>query len=59
LLTIDIGNTNLTHGLSSRQKHGAHWHLATERPPSGYDRQIAGKDESLHKLMDNLTEWFN
>ena len=44
LLTIDIGNTNLTMGLYEAQKLGARWRLATdhERMPDEYGLQILG-----------------
>ena len=42
LLTIDIGNTNLTIGLYENEKLGARWRLATdhERMPDEYGLQI-------------------
>ena len=42
LLTIDIGNTNLTIGLYENKKLGARWRLATdhERMPDEYGLQI-------------------
>ena len=44
LLTIDIGNTNLTLGLYDGEKLGARWRLATnyERMPDEYGLQILG-----------------
>lgn len=44
LLTIDIGNTNLTLGLYTGQKLGARWRLATdyERMPDEYGLQMLG-----------------
>ena len=44
LLTIDIGNTNLTLGLYQGDKLGARWRLATnyERMPDEYGLQILG-----------------
>lgn len=44
LLTIDIGNTNLTLGLFEGDKLGARWRLATdhERMPDEYGLQILG-----------------
>jgi len=44
LLTIDIGNTNLTLGLYEGQNLGARWRLATEheRMPDEYGLQILG-----------------
>lgn len=44
LLTIDIGNTNLTLGLYQGEQLGARWRLATddERMPDEYGLQILG-----------------
>jgi type III pantothenate kinase len=44
LLTVDIGNTNLTLGLYQGEKSGPHWRLATdhERMPDEYGLQIVG-----------------
>lgn len=44
LLTIDIGNTNLTLGLFEGDRLGAHWRLATdhERMPDEFGIQILG-----------------
>lgn len=44
LLTIDIGNTNLTLGLYEAQKLGARWRLATnyDRMPDEYGLDILG-----------------
>jgi type III pantothenate kinase len=44
LLTIDIGNTNLTLGLYQSEKLGAHWRLATvhDRMPDEYGLQFLG-----------------
>ena len=44
LLTIDIGNTNLTLGLYEGTKLGGRWRLATdhERMPDEYGLQILG-----------------
>jgi len=44
LLTIDIGNTNLTLGLYDDQKLGPRWRLATvhERMPDEYGLQLVG-----------------
>lgn len=44
LLTIDIGNTNITLGLYEGEYLGAHWRLATdhERMPDEYGLQILG-----------------
>jgi type III pantothenate kinase len=44
LLTIDIGNTNLTLGLYQGEELGAHWRLATvhDRMPDEYGLQFLG-----------------
>jgi type III pantothenate kinase len=44
LLTIDVGNTNLTLGLYDGEKLGPHWRLATdhERMPDEYGLQFLG-----------------
>ncbi len=44
LLTIDIGNTNLTLGLYQGEQLGAHWRLATvhDRMPDEYGLQFLG-----------------
>ena len=44
LLTIDIGNTNLTLGLYEGEQLGAHWRLATDhnRMPDEYGLQFLG-----------------
>ena len=44
LLTIDIGNTNLTLGLYEGEKLGPHWRLATDhdRMPDEYGMQFLG-----------------
>jgi type III pantothenate kinase len=44
LLTIDIGNTNLTIGLYEGEKLGSHWRLATDhnRMPDEYGLQLLG-----------------
>lgn len=44
LLTIDVGNTNLTIGLFEGTKLGARWRLATdhERMPDEYGLQMLG-----------------
>jgi len=54
LLTIDIGNTNLTLGLYQGQKLGPHWRLATDhaRMPDEYGLQFLGLLEHA-KCGDN------
>jgi type III pantothenate kinase len=44
LLTIDIGNTNLTIGLYEGEELGSHWRLATDhnRMPDEYGLQLLG-----------------
>ncbi|MFU8773963.1 MAG: type III pantothenate kinase, partial [Anaerolineales bacterium] len=44
LLTIDIGNTNITLGLYQEEKLGPRWRLSTEhdRMPDEYGLQILG-----------------
>ncbi len=44
LLTIDIGNTNLTIGLYEKDQLGPHWRLATDhnRMPDEYGLQLLG-----------------
>src|SRR5665648_755154 len=44
LLTIDVGNTNLTLGLYPGQEIGSHWRLATDhqRMPDEYGLQFLG-----------------
>jgi len=50
LLTIDIGNTNLTLGLFKDQQLGPHWRLATDhaRMADEYGLQILGLLEHAH-----------
>jgi type III pantothenate kinase len=55
LLTIDIGNTNLTLGLYEGEQLGAHWRLATDnnRMPDEYGLQFLGLLQNAGKsLMD-------
>lgn len=57
LLTIDIGNTNLTLGLYEGDKLGAHWRLATDhnRMPDEYGLQILGLLQNAGKTVKDIT----
>jgi type III pantothenate kinase len=57
LLTIDIGNTNLTLGLYDGPQLGSHWRLATDhaRMPDEYGLQFLGLLEHAHCKAENLT----
>jgi type III pantothenate kinase len=57
LLTIDIGNTNLTLGLYEGDKLGAHWRLATdhERMPDEYGLQFLGLLQNAGKTVKDIT----
>src|SRR5512139_1118253 len=57
LLTIDIGNTNLTLGLYEGESLGAHWRLATvhDRMPDEYGLQFLGLLEHAGKQPADLT----
>ncbi len=54
LLTIDIGNTNLTLGLYEGDQLGAHWRLATDhnRMPDEYGLQFLGLLQNAGKTLD-------
>jgi type III pantothenate kinase len=56
LLTIDIGNTNLTLGLYEGDRLGAHWRLATDhnRMPDEYGLQFLGLLQNAEKTVDDL-----
>jgi type III pantothenate kinase len=56
LLTIDIGNTNITLGLYQGSKLGAHWRLATdhERMPDEYGLQLLGLLQNGDSLPSDL-----
>jgi type III pantothenate kinase len=56
LLTIDIGNTNLTLGLYEGDKLGAHWRLATDhnRMPDEYGLQLLGLLQNAGKTIDDI-----
>lgn len=57
LLTIDIGNTNLTLGLYEGDKLGAHWRLATDhnRMPDEYGLQFLGLLQNAGKTIKDVT----
>ncbi|MFN8412891.1 MAG: type III pantothenate kinase [Anaerolineales bacterium] len=57
LLTIDIGNTNLTLGLYEGDKLGAHWRLATDhnRMPDEYGLQFLGLLQNAEKSIKDIT----
>ncbi|MFM8874758.1 MAG: type III pantothenate kinase [Anaerolineae bacterium] len=56
LLTIDIGNTNLTLGLYEGDKLGAHWRLATDhnRMPDEYGLQFLGLLQNAGKTLKDI-----
>ena len=56
LLTIDIGNTNLTLGLYEGDKLGAHWRLATDhnRMPDEYGLQFLGLLQNAGKTLNDI-----
>ncbi len=57
LLTIDVGNTNLTLGLYEGDKLGPHWRLATDhaRMPDEYGLQFLGLLEHAGFGRESLT----
>ncbi len=57
LLTIDVGNTNLTLGLYEGEKLDPHWRLATDhaRMPDEYGLQFLGLLEHAHRSASDLT----
>ncbi len=57
LLTIDIGNTNVTLGLYEGDKLGAHWRLATDhnRMPDEYGLQFLGLLQNAQKSLNDIT----
>ena len=57
LLTIDVGNTNLTLGLYDGDKLDPHWRLATdhERMPDEYGLQFLGLLEHARRSAGDLT----
>ncbi|MGB7873140.1 MAG: type III pantothenate kinase [Anaerolineales bacterium] len=57
LLTIDIGNTNLTLGLYNGEKLGRHWRLATDhaRMPDEYGLQFLGLLQNAGRTVADLT----
>jgi type III pantothenate kinase len=56
LLTIDIGNTNLTLGLYEGDTLGAHWRLATDhnRMPDEYGLQFLGLLQNAGKTINDI-----
>ena len=56
LLTIDIGNTNLTLGLYESDTLGAHWRLATDhnRMPDEYGLQFLGLLQNAGKTIQDI-----
>lgn len=56
LLTVDIGNTNLTLGLYEGDKLGAHWRLATDhnRMPDEYGLQFLGLLQNAGKTLNDI-----
>jgi type III pantothenate kinase len=56
LLTIDIGNTNLTLGLYEGDTLGAHWRLATDhnRMPDEYGLQLLGLLQNAGKTLADI-----
>ena len=56
LLTIDIGNTNLTLGLFEGDQLGAHWRLATDpnRMPDEYGLQFLGLLQNAGKTLEEI-----
>jgi type III pantothenate kinase len=57
LLTIDVGNTNLTLGLYEGDKLDPHWRLATDhaRMPDEYGLQFLGLLEHARRTNSDLT----
>ncbi len=57
LLTIDIGNTNLTLGLYNGEQLGRHWRLATDhaRMPDEYGLQFLGLLQNAGRTVTELT----
>jgi type III pantothenate kinase len=57
LLTIDIGNTNLTLGLYNGAELGRHWRLATDhaRMPDEYGLQFLGLLQNAGRTVADLT----
>lgn len=57
LLTIDVGNTNLTLGLYEGKELGRHWRLATDhaRMPDEYGLQFLGLLQNAGRTSADLT----
>ena len=58
LLTIDIGNTNVTLGLYNGNILGSHWRLATDhaRMPDEYGLQFQGLLQNAGHTLKDLKE---
>jgi type III pantothenate kinase len=56
LLTIDVGNTNLTLGLYEGEQLGAHWRLATDnnRMPDEYGLQFFGLLQNAGTTLQDI-----
>ena len=56
LLTIDIGNTNLTLGLYDGDVLGPRWRLATDhdKMPDEYGLQLVGLLEHVGLLLNDI-----
>lgn len=56
ILTIDVGNTNLTLGLYESDQLGAHWRLATDqnRMPDEYGLQFLGLLQNAGKTIEEI-----
>lgn len=56
ILTIDVGNTNLTLGLYEKDQLGAHWRLATDhnRMPDEYGLQFLGLLQNAGKTLNDI-----
>lgn len=57
LLTIDVGNTNVTLGLYNGDTLGSHWRLATDhaRMPDEYGLQFLGLLKNAERTTEDLT----
>lgn len=57
LLTIDVGNTNVTLGLYNGDTLGSHWRLATDhaRMPDEYGLQFLGLLKNAERTTEELT----
>ena len=59
LLTIDIGNTNLTLGLYEGDTLGAHWRLSTDhnRMPDEYGLQFLGVLQKTSSVLRDFSPY--